>query len=398
MKNKTYFIGIVLFALVFASTGLAGAEDRSIRVGLLTPMSGINPSFGKGQDTALQLAVEAINARGGINGVEIKTVTYDSGGHPTKVDWAKERYRRLAENDKVLAVIGPFYSFECEALFPITNETKTPVIATASSKPGLSDLDRYPYAFRMTVTEDKMSAVQLKEWVATHKIKRVAIIYDEKDPTASTMGKAVWPPILKNLKVDLLNENDPITFTTGELAFKDTVERLLAYNPDGICISALDTYAAPIAKEIRRQGAHVPLCGQNQSVSAEFIRSAGLAAEGFCAVGLFYPQDPNPKVQDYVEAFTKRCREKYPGENCIPEQYDVVVYDTLGFLADIMRKGGVTGDPQRLQEERDRIREGLVHMGVWRGTAGMMAFDKKGDGIRTIHILEVKDGKWQPAY
>jgi len=37
-------------------------------------------------------------------------------------------------------------------------------------------------------------------------------------------------------------------------------------------------------------------------------------------------------------------------------------------------------------------------MGIWRGTAGMMAFDKKGDGIRTVHILKVKDGRWQPAY
>jgi len=84
--------------------------------------------------------------------------------------------------------------------------------------------------------------------------------------------------------------------------------------------------------------------------------------------------------------------------NCDPEQYDVVAHDILLFVADIMKKKRITGEPRRLQEERDKIREGLANMGVWRGTAGMMAFDKKGDGIRTVHILKVKDGRWQPAY
>jgi branched-chain amino acid transport system substrate-binding protein len=208
----------------------------------------------------------------------------------------------------------------------------------------------------------------------------------------------VWPAVLDKLGVEILNQGDPITFTTEDRDFSSHVKRLLSYNPDGVCISALDKDAAPIAKEIRRRDSKVPLCGQNQSVSIEFIRIAGPAAEDFWAVGLFYPEDPNPKVQEYVEAFTKHCAEKYPGEACTPEQYDVVVYDTLHFIADIMKKRGITGDRQRLQEEREKIRDGLADMGVWRGTAGMMAFDKKGDGIRTIHVLKVKDGRWRPAY
>ena len=84
--------------------------------------------------------------------------------------------------------------------------------------------------------------------------------------------------------------------------------------------------------------------------------------------------------------------------NCDPEQYDQVVYDIMLFLADIMKKKFIRNDPLKIREERDRIRDGLADMGVWRGTAGMMAFDKKGDGIRTVHILKVQDGKWRPAY
>ena len=83
---------------------------------------------------------------------------------------------------------------------------------------------------------------------------------------------------------------------------------------------------------------------------------------------------------------------------CQSDQFDVVVYDILQFLVNVMKKIGITGDPANVQQSRNRIRDGLAHMKMWRGIAGMMAFDKKGDGIRTIHIMEVKDGKWQPTY
>ena len=80
--------------------------------------------------------------------------------------------------------------------------------------------------------------------------------------------------------------------------------------------------------------------------------------------------------------------------NCDAEQYDVVVHYILLFIADIMKKKRITGDPGRLQQERDKIRDGLSTMGVWRGTAGRMAFDKKGDEMRSPHILKVKNGLW----
>ena len=138
--------------------------------------------------------------------------------------------------------------------------------------------------------------------------------------------------------------------------------------------------------------------GASALATATVIEIAGKDAEGLCSNALFNPSDPNPKVSDYVKKFEKRCGEKYPDLKCRPEQFDVAVYDILQFLVNIMKKKGVTGDPAELQQNRKRIRDGLVAMKIWRGTAGMMAFDKRGDGIRTIHIMQVKDGKWQPMY
>ena len=363
-------------------------------MGLLAPLTGPNPDWGKKQAIGLEMALEKVNRRGGVMGMPLEAVIRDTGNNPAQ---ALALYRELAGKEGVLAVIGPFYSEECKAIFPVTNEVKAVVIATASATPGLSDLEKLPYAFRMTVTSDKKEAPLAKAWVSAHGIKKVVILHEET-PVWATVATKLWPMIMKDLNVEILNRQDPISFPLGQQDYSEHVKRAMAYQPDGICIAAMPVEAGLLIKEIRRQGLKQPILGATTTASPKFIEIAGDAAEDLWSASLFYPEDPNPKVQNYVEEFSRRCKEKYPAMNCDPEQYDVVVHDIVFFLADIMKKKMITGEPRRLQEERDKIREGLANMGIWRGTAGMMAFDKKGDGIRTIHILKVKDGGWQPAY
>jgi len=378
-------------ALVSAT---AWAGQELIKVGLLAPITGPTPDWGKKQVIGTEMALEEINKRGGIYGKPVEVVVYDTGG---EADRTLALYRKLVEEDKVLVVIGPLYSDPCEALIPKTSEGKVAIIATASAKPGLSDLEKWPYGFRMTVSSEKKEVFLAKAWVEAYHIKRVVVVYDTKAAVTAALGAKLWPQIFINLKVDVLNRDDPITFDTGERNYSHLTRRIQSYNPDGICISALPQEAGHMVAEIRRQGLKQPLLGGSPTLSPVVIDIAGDAAEDLWAVSLFSKDDPSPRVQAYVKEFQLRCRQRYPDMNCEPEQFDVAVYDILTFVADIMRKKGIGGDPEKLQADRDKMRDGLATMKRWRGTAGMMAFDKKGDGIRTIHILHVKNGKWQPV-
>ena len=155
MKNfckKLRFVGTFVGFMILMSLCPAGAEPAPIKVGLLTPVTGPSPDWGKKQIVAMALALEKINLRGGVNGTPVEMFALDTGGDPGK---AIQAYREMAESDRVLAVIGPFMSRSFEALRPVTNEEKVPLIATASATPGLSNLKKYPYAFRMTVTSEK---------------------------------------------------------------------------------------------------------------------------------------------------------------------------------------------------------------------------------------------------
>ena len=394
---KRLVLALYLASLFMSSTPVSifAADARPIKVGLLAPLTGPIPDWGKKQAVGAALAVEKINQRGGVMGVPVEVVVRDTGGDPEQ---ALALYRSMAAEDGVLAAIGPLFSNEFETVAAHSNEMKLAAVATASALPGLSDLEKRPYAFRMTVTSEKKEGPLAKAWVDSHGIKSVVVFYDSETAVWETVATKLWPRIMKDLNVDILNRDDPISFPLGQQDFGEIVKKASAYRPDGICISALPEEGGLLIKEIRRQGMKQPILGASALANPKVIEIAGDASEGLWSTSLFYPEDPNPKVRDYVNEFKERCRKEYPSMNCDPEQYDQVVYDITLFLADIMKKKFIRNDPLKIREERDRIRDGLADMGVWRGTAGMMAFDEKGDGIRTVHILKVQDGMWRPAY
>jgi len=382
-----------VFAAIFFG-GSVWADQDVIKVGLLAPITGPTPDWGKKQVIGMEMSLEEINKRGGIYGKPVEVVVYDSGGD---ADRALALYRKLVEQDKVVVVIGPLYSGPCQVLIPQTNEGKVAIIATASAKPGLSDLKKWPYGFRMTVSSEKKEVFLAKTWVEAYQIKSIVIVYDAKAAVTATLGAKLWPRIFGTLNVTVLNKDTPITFETGQKDYSDVAKQIAEFKPGGICISALPQEAGHLVAEIRRAGLNQPLLGSSPTASPMLIDIANDAAEGLWAVSLFNKDDPSPRVQAYVKKFQKRCKERYPDMDCEPEQFDVAVYDILSFVVDIMKKKGIGREPEKLQEDRKKMRDGLATMKRWRGTAGMMAFDKKGDGIRTIHILHVKNGKWQPV-
>ncbi len=390
-QESGMLLALVLCGIIVAWPALA---DATVKVGLLAPINGPNPEWGKKQVVGMEMAIDAVNRRGGIAGVKLEAVIEDTAGDP---ETTLRMYRQMAQQG-VVVVIGPLITKTCEALFPVTNEVKIAAVATASIKPGLSDLKKWPFAFRMTVTSDKKEGPSVKAWVSAHGIRSVVFLYDRQAAIWASLAETVWPPIFGELNVDILNRQSPVTFETGQEDFAGIVSTAAGYGADGICISGWPEEAGRLIREIRRQGLSQPILGASAVANPMVLEIAGAAAEDVWSVSLFNREDTSPKVRRYVDSFEKRCAKRYSDMNCQSEQYDVVVYDILNFLADIMKKKNVTGDPARLADERDAIRRGLTEMGVWRGTAGMMAFDQKGDGIRTVHVLKVKDGKWQSAF
>src|SRR5471030_1128816 len=130
MKSRMTYVAVIAASVALNMATTAKAQD--IMLGYLPAGGGPFATFSKTNLIAAQMAVDEINAAGGISGKKLRIVSFDTAGKP---DQAVVGVRKLAEDDKVLAVIGPFSSGECRVVFPAGERSGIVMMSMASSAP-----------------------------------------------------------------------------------------------------------------------------------------------------------------------------------------------------------------------------------------------------------------------
>jgi len=364
-----------------AMSKLSGKE---IKVGFACGMTGSCRDWCKNNLLAAKMAIEEVNNTGGVQGVPIKLVVQDTASNPAE---AANVVRKLATDDKVLVVQGPFYSSEVEVAFPIANELKIPAISQASSKPGLGAANR-PYGFRNCPDEATAARPAVKKFIEKYNIKSVAIVHDVKDAVSRALGTMVFPPLFKEAGIEIVNEGKYITFQHGDFDMRGQVTKLKGYKFDAIVLGALYDDCATFLKEARRQGVTQPLMSGVTIVSEYLIKQGGKAVEGTLAPTTFWPQ-MSGVVQRFVRDFYKRSGGVYP---CVQDAH---VYDNIYLLSHIIETMGVTNKPEDLAKDREKIMKGLTKTKAFPGVEGSVGFNEDGDGVVQVYVIEVRDGRWQ---
>jgi branched-chain amino acid transport system substrate-binding protein len=375
--------GFFLMSIATPQPALSKMSGSEIKLGFACGMTGACRDWCKNNKVAFDLAMEEINKAGGIGGLPVKVIVADTATNPSE---AANMIRKLAADDKVLAIQGPFLSNEVEVAFPVANEMKIATISQASSKPGLGAKNR-PYGFRNCPDEAVAAKPAIKKFVEKYKIKNVVFIHDIKDAVSKSLGTVVFPPLFKNEGVTIVNEGNYITFQTGDFDMRAQVTKMNGYKFDGIVIGSLYTEAATFAKEARRQGITQPIFGGATIVNEYLIKQAGKSAEGIMAPSTFWPQMPG-KTQTFVKAFL----EKSKGD--LPTIQDAHSYDNVYLLKHIIETTGVTNKAEDLATDRERIMKGLTATKAFPGIEGSVGFNDEGDGVVQVYVIEVSDGKW----
>jgi branched-chain amino acid transport system substrate-binding protein len=384
MIRSTTIIGIVCLLLVaavpFSHGGLAGGE---IKIGVIVPKSGWGAEEGQYEEQGAMLALEEINAKGGIEGVPLKLVIYDNNSNGTQsINVAK----KLIYEDKVLAILGPAFSSQVEVTFPVANRGKTPMTATLSTKPGIAEKNR-PWAFRNSMGSEKVYIRLVERWAKDHSIKKVAIIYDAKDRFSQADGKITFPNACKDLGIEVVTS---VTYMTNDIDFSAQLTKIQSQKPDGIIISGLRTEAAQIVKQARQKGIRdMPIAGGYELVGPRFLELAGKDAEGVYSIHpTWILGNPDPMMQEFV----KKIKEKY---GTVPNVGHVRIYDAIYMTKYIIEKMAVTNKPEDLAEDREEIRKGWETLKDYRGVEGLTSMDEKGDGIKETYLLVAKEGRFQ---
>jgi branched-chain amino acid transport system substrate-binding protein len=382
MRGRWLFVVVAGVVLIGGPAGRAPAAKlagKSVKLGAIYSITGKGAEWGEHSKIATEIAVDEINKAGGIEGVPLEVAIQDTG---TEVAPAISLARKLILEDKVLAILGPCFSSEFEALAPLLDRLKTMIVSQCSAKPGISALSQW--AFRNTLTSDKQLTPAVEIWQKRYGIKTAAIIYDSADAVSAAEGSAVLPALFKKSGIEV---KDSLTYQTKDIDFSAQITKVKALHPDGIALGACYQQAANIVREARKQGLKQPFLASACVGSPEFAKLVGKDGEGSIIGSAGWPDDPKPKTA----AFLKKFMEKSGGKK--PNYGGMRSYDNVYIMKTVIEGGGVTNEPKDLEADRDRIRGGWTKVKDFDGITGLTTINAERDGAGRATVLTVKDSQ-----
>ena len=353
---------------------------RNVKIGCQVSLTGKGAEWGQAAKVSMEIAVEEINAKGGVGGLPIDLICYDT---QTSEAEALKTVSRLVERDRVLAISGPCFSSEFEAIAPqLDTQLKTVINSYCSAKPGLSAMSKW--AFRNTLTSDKQLKPVVAAWVAEYHPKKAVIIYDAEDAVSKAEGVAVLPPLFKEHGIEIL---DMLSYRTKDTDYSAQITRAKSLGADGIGLGSCYQNAGAIVKEAHKQGLVVPVVGGACASAPGFIEIAGKAAEGAYMSTAAWIDDPRPEVQAYVKKVVPKLGGKPPYSG--PRAYDIIYSYKY-----CVEKSGVTNNPADLESDRDKMRGCLAGLKGFPGVAGEITMNEVRDGAGASAILKVVNGQY----
>ncbi len=366
------------------------ADKPPIKIGSILAMTGIGSVYGILYNAALKLAIDDVNAAGGVNGSQLTLLQEDDQLQPAQ----SVLCFRKTISDGSMVELGPLTGTSWETIAPIANQLKMPALCFTASKAGIS---APPYALRIAPPDDTAIPEGVAEFMKLHpNVKKVAIAGDAQEASGAA-GMELFAKMAKELGLEVVAT---AAYQTRTSDFSPDAIKLRGANPDAIFVSSLGPTSLPLVKELEIQGFDKPiLLNSLVWAGAGFIHAVGTAGKNVYTIG-FSTNDPdpaNPKYTDYVTRFLERTKTT----TSLPQPVNVcnttLPYDTVFLVADIMRKAGIDGTTP-VEKGREMIKAGLEGLKEFQGINKITLRDT-GDGHIKCHLLKAnaQTKQWEYA-
>jgi branched-chain amino acid transport system substrate-binding protein len=365
-------VALVFTAVVAFLAGCGKPDGDVIRVGEYASLTGKEATFGQSSHEGTLLAIEEINAAGGVLGKQLKLLTEDTqskAGEPATV------VNKLISRDGVVAMLGEVASSRSLEAGPICQANKVPMVSPSSTNPKVTQTG--DFIFRVCFT-DKFQGDVLANF-ATHslKAKRVAIFTDVKSDYSKGLAKYFREKLLANGGIVAAE----LDFNGGDRDFKAQLTAIKAASPDAVFVPGYYTEAGLICVQAKQLGLNVPLFGGDGWESEKLTEIGVEAVEGQYFSTHFHPDVGSVVSKKFVENYRKRWNGK------TPDALAACGYDSALVLADAMKRAGST--------DGQKVRDALAATKDFQGATGVVTMNENRDATKAAVILQVKDGKFK---
>ena len=350
----------------------AAPESGPIQIGQYASLTGKEASFGQSSHRGVVLAVEELNARGGVLGRPVEFLVEDI---QSKAGESATAVKKLIARDGVVAVLGGNASTNSLEAAPICQAAAVPMIAISSTNPRVTAMG--PYIFRVCFIDSFQGAVLAKFAGRTLHARRVALL--------TSVSASYSVGLSRVFRERFTAEGGTIVaeqkYGEGDKDFHAQLTAIKALSPDAIAATGYYTEAALICQQARELGLTVPIFGGDGWESPLLIELGGRAVEGTYYSTHYSAESPAPEVRAFIASF----RARYGGE--APDAVAALGYDATMLLADAITRAGTTAGP--------RLREALAATRDFPGITGRTTIDAERNTSKPAIIVTVKDGRVQ---
>lgn len=378
MRRKRRFA--LLMALLLISVLLSGCSGKTttdtIKIGSVHPLTGSMAYEGQAMVNAQRIAIDRINAEGGINGRMLELVARDSLGTSSG---AANATLKLT-NSGVVALTGTYTSSSAQVVSRTAEKTRIPLVITVAASDNLLS-NGYHYTFRVqpSVSVFSKNFLQYLSYFKTDDMQTVAFIYEN-----SNYGTGIAEYIQDHIDETGLKIVGMLAYPATTSTLSSEVTRLAALDPDLLVPIGYYSDQNLFMKEVLERGIQfkkIVGCANGAFSDAKFLRTYGTQVDGIYDIN--YRYNPNSEEAQYM---LETYREVY-GED-IPV-HAIYGYESIMVIADALKRCDDPDDPEAVRDAiaASEITEHVLPQGV-------IKFDETGENINSAGVLvEIKDGK-----
>jgi branched-chain amino acid transport system substrate-binding protein len=360
--------------LAFSHAAIAApAAGEPLYFGVSGPLTGQNAQYGAQWKAGFDLALEEINANGGIHGRPLAYTFEDSQSDPRQ---AVAIAQKFVGDPKILIELGDFSSTASMAASPIYQRAGLVQLGFTNSHPDYTKGGDFIWSPSISQADSQPLLADLA--VKGVGLKRIAVLHLNTDWGRTSRDAFVKAAQERGAQVIASEGYQP-----DEKDFRSTLVRVRDAKPDGIVLISYYADGALIASQIRATGIALPVVAVGSVYSPKFIELGGGAVNGIATNTTFFPDEPRPEVQSFV----KRFREKYHRE---PDAFNAYAFDAVQIAAAALRAAGTTTDRRAVRDALYKIKD------VPSVVFGKATFDpatRRVNGVRSVDLV-VKDGRW----
>lgn len=348
------------------------ASGDTIKVGGLAPLTGDVSQYGIAVNNAVTMAIEKINANGGVLGKQIEYIVEDEKGDPNE---AVNAYNKLVSSDGVVAVIGDVTTKPTQAVAQKSVQDNIPLITASATGEEVTQAGENVY--RVCFIDPYQGKLMANYASKQLSAKTAAIIYDNGDPYSTGIADA-FEASAKELGMEVVAKEG---YQTGSTDFNSQLAKVKAANPDVLLLPVYYNDVVLIADQARANGIECKLLGADgwDGVLGKIDPSKMDVLKNSYFCSQYSAESTDPELQ----AFLKEYKEKYGTD---ANMFAVLGYDATNILADSINRAGSTDSQAIIDAMKETNFKGLT---------GTTTFDENRNPVRSAVILTIDEGAYK---